>query len=84
MDHGALPDSLTVNPLPIQNAIDECSRNGGGVVLIPQGNFVSGTILIKDNVNLKLETGAVLLGSTDITDYRMLDPFLTVNSAPLG
>jgi polygalacturonase len=51
---------------------------------IPKGNFVSGSILLKDNVNLKLLQGSVLLGSTDIADYQMLDPFLTGISAPLG
>ena len=84
LDFGAVADSMTVNTLQIQNAIDECSRSGGGIVLVPEGKFVSGTILIKDNVRLKLESGAVLLGSTHIEDYQMIDPFLTGNAAPLG
>ena len=84
LDFGAVADSMTVNTVSIQNAIDDCSRNGGGIVLVPEGKFVSGTILIKDNVNLKLNRGAVLLGSIDIEDYQMIDSFLTGNAAPLG
>jgi polygalacturonase len=83
-DFGAVSDSVTVNTLSIQKAIDSCSENGGGTVLIPDGVFVSGTILIKDNVTLFLDKGAILMGSTDISDYQLVDPFLTGNNAPMG
>lgn len=48
----------------IQNAIDECYAEGGGKVIFPTGNYLCGTILLKDNVELHLERGATILGST--------------------
>ncbi|MGN0188136.1 MAG: glycosyl hydrolase family 28-related protein, partial [Candidatus Cryptobacteroides sp.] len=43
-DYGAVGDSLTDNTLAINTAVTLCSEAGGGTVLIPEGNFVSGTI----------------------------------------
>jgi polygalacturonase len=53
----------------IQRAIDECNAAGGGVVLIPAGNYKTGSIFMRSNVTLNLENGATLYGSTDIKDY---------------
>jgi len=66
---GAKADGTTLNTLSIQKAIDACYENGGGRVVIPPGKFVSGTIILKSNVNLYLEQGATLLGSPDTADY---------------
>ena len=46
-----------------------CSGNGGGTVIVLPGKYKSGTIRMKDNVNLHLEMGAVLLASTDQQDF---------------
>ncbi len=54
----------------IQAAIDAANANGGGDVIIPQGEFLSGTIHLKSNVNLHLEMGAILRGSTRLDDYE--------------
>jgi len=54
----------------IQNAVDSCFAAGGGTVLIPAGDYESGTIWLKSNIHLQLESGAVLRGSPDIEDYR--------------
>ena len=67
---GARDDGKTVNTPAIQKAIDACHEAGGGRVIIPPGEFVTGTILLKSNVNLYLEQGARLLGSLDTADYR--------------
>lgn len=75
LKYGAVGDGITLNTLAIQKAIDECSKAGGGKVIFPQGNFLSGTIVMKDNVMIHFEKNAVLLGSTDLKDYRNLDPF---------
>lgn len=48
-----------------------CFNNGGGRVVVPAGTFIIGTIILKSNVNLYLENGAVLLGSTTIDDYKI-------------
>jgi len=66
---GAVADGTTLNTAAIQRAIDSCSKNGGGRVIVPSGNFVIGTIFLRNGVRLHLEQGATLLGSTEITDY---------------
>ncbi len=53
----------------IQRAIDECEAAGGGRVIVPAGTFITGTLFLKSNVNLHLEHGAVLKGSTNLNDY---------------
>ncbi|MBN1598640.1 MAG: glycoside hydrolase family 28 protein [Bacteroidales bacterium] len=56
----------------INKAIEKCSNNGGGIVLIPEGIFYTGPIHLKDNVNLYLKEGAVLKFSTNHKDYLPL------------
>lgn len=73
--YGAVGDGNTLNSAAIQQAIDHCAQTGGGKVIFPAGRFVSGTISLKNNMTLRLEKGAVLLGSTNINDYQNLDPF---------
>lgn len=69
LDYGAIADGKTLNTKAIQKAIDDCSASGGGTVTVPTGKFLLGTIYLKNDVNLYLESGAVLLGSTKIEDY---------------
>lgn len=71
VDYGAVADGKTVNTKAIQKAIDMASVEGGKVI-IPNGNFVSGSIDLKNNVELHLESDATLLGSTNINDYYKL------------
>ena len=59
LNYGAIPGENHVNTAAIQNAIDKCSANGGGTVLIPSGLFISGTLYLKSNVDLHFEMGAV-------------------------
>ncbi len=54
----------------IQHAIDSIHALGGGQVTIPKGIWNTGRISLKSNVNLHLETGAVLQFSTDVKDYQ--------------
>ena len=60
-DFGARGDGKTVNTRAIQRVIDLCAEKGGKVI-IPQGEFVTGTLFLKSNVTLRLERGAHLLG----------------------
>ena len=69
MDFGAVNNGITLNTLAFNMAIEECSRNGGGTVIVPAGTYRSGTILMKDNVELHLESGATILASTDTVDF---------------
>jgi hypothetical protein len=54
----------------IQKAIDACSESGGGIVYFPPGEYLTGTIVIKNNVTLHIEAGAVILASLDEKDYE--------------
>jgi hypothetical protein len=73
---GAIGNGTTLNTDAIQKAIDACYKSGGGKVIIPPGTFLTGTIALNDNITLELKKGAVLLGSTDVNDYKNLDPFV--------
>jgi len=68
-DYGAMGDGRTLNTVSIQKAIDAVNQKGGGRVIIPAGTFLSGSIVMKSNVELHLMKDAVLLGSTDPGHY---------------
>jgi hypothetical protein len=74
--YGAKGDSITLNTFFIQKAIDDCSAHGGGHVIFPSGKYLSGTIVLKDNVTLLLRKEAMILGSTDVEHYQNIDAFL--------
>ena len=46
-DFGAVPDSLTLNTIAIQLAIDKCNQSGGGTVIVPSGLYLTGSIFLK-------------------------------------
>jgi hypothetical protein len=69
-DYGAVGDGKTLNTEAINNAIIACSNSGGGTVLVPAGRYVSGTVLLKSNVNLTLENDATIIGATDLKLYK--------------
>lgn len=70
LDYGAKGDGIALDTKAVQSAIDLCSKEGGGTVIIPSGKTVLiGTIYMKDFVTLHVENGAVLLGSPDVKDY---------------
>lgn len=68
-DFGAINDGKTINTEAIQKAIDTCSANGGGTVIFSEGEYATGTFIIKSGVMLEICKGAKILGSTDINDY---------------
>ena len=53
----------------IQNAIDACSKNGGGIVAFNPGSYLSGSIFIKEGVNFRIDKGVTILGSQNLADY---------------
>ena len=68
--YGAVADTTQLSTQAIQQAIDICSREGGGRVVIPTGMYKTGSIILRSHVNLFLEHGATLFGSTDLADYQ--------------
>lgn len=72
-DYGAVSDSITDCLPALKNAIDQCSAEGGGRVVVPAGIFfVKGPIHLKSNVNLHVSEGAQLKFSTEPKDYLPL------------
>src|SRR5687767_548316 len=71
LKYGAVPDGLTLNSKSINAAIDACSKKGGGVVLVPPGLWLTGPIVLKNNVNLHLATGSTLLFTKDLNEYPL-------------
>lgn len=67
-DFGALSDG-TLQTKKIQRAIDECFLSGGGIVIIPCGEYLTGGIRLRSNVTLYLKSGAVLKASRNPDDY---------------
>ena len=68
-DHGAKGDGKTLDTAAIQSAIDKCFNEKGGTVLIPAGDFLSGTLELKSNVTLHITAAGKLLGSPKREDY---------------
>lgn len=58
--------------LDLQKLIDAAAAHGGGTVLVPPGRHVTGTLVLRSNVRLWLEPGAVIEGSRNLADYKVL------------
>ena len=71
--YGAKGDGRSLDSNAIQAAINDAYKNGGGIVEIPSGTYIIGTLILKDNVNLHLLAGTVLSGSPNINDYKETD-----------
>lgn len=72
IDFGAIGDGKTKNTKAINDAINKCSAEGGGQVLVINGDFLTGAIHMKSNVDLHIEANAILRFSTDPKDYLPL------------
>lgn len=68
-EFGAVGDGVTLSTEAINQAIITCSEAGGGMVLVPEGEFLTGAIHLKSNVNLHVSEGAVLKFSRKDDDY---------------
>lgn len=67
---GVRSDGSTDNTGSIQRAIDYISAHGGGTLHFYVGRYLTGAIQLKSNVTIHLAEAAVLVGSTDIYDYK--------------
>jgi polygalacturonase len=69
-DYGAVRnDPAILNHEAINSTIELCSKNGGGIVYIPDGTWHTGPVVLMSNVNLRLEENAVLMFTSDISKY---------------
>lgn len=68
--YGAVADGKNDDAAAIQQAIDECAQKGGGTVLLHNGNFLSGGIVLRSNVELHITATAVLIASEDIDKHN--------------
>ena len=72
-DFGALGDAMMNCTEAIQKTIDACAANGGGKVSFHPGMYLSGSIFVKNNVNLEIPKGTMIIGSQNISDYKRID-----------
>jgi polygalacturonase len=68
-DYGALGDGTTKDTTAIQQTIDRCAVLGGGEVLIPAGNYLTGALQLRSHTLLRLAPDAVLTGTPNMDDY---------------
>jgi polygalacturonase len=68
-DYGVVGDGKTKDTVALQLAIERCSALGGGEVVVPAGEYLTGALVLRSNVTLRVEEGATLNGSPDMADY---------------
>jgi len=80
---GAKGDGISKDTLAIQAAIDACEESGGGTVQLSAGTYMTAPIELKSNIILRLDKGAILLGSSDHQDYPPRTEFRLPDLQPL-
>ena len=70
--YGVYNDGETNNTKAIKAVIEIAEKNGGGIIYFPSGKYISGSIELKSNMTLYLESGALILGSENKEDYPMI------------
>lgn len=72
-DFGAINDGQTLNTKAIADAIADVSENGGGRVIIPRGIWLTGPIVLKSNINIHTESGALVIFSKNKDLYPLVE-----------
>jgi polygalacturonase len=72
-DFGAVSDGITLNTKAFADAIDAVVKEGGGQVIIPRGIWLTGPIILKSNINLHTEAGALIIFSKNFDDYPLVE-----------
>lgn len=70
--YGVINDGVTNNTKAIADVIAKAEENGGGIIYFPAGTYISGSIGLKSNMTLYLESGCLILGSENQDDYPMI------------
>ncbi|MEQ8910274.1 MAG: glycosyl hydrolase family 28 protein [Vicingaceae bacterium] len=73
LDFGAKSSRKVLQTKAIQSTIDHANEAGGGKVILPKGDYLSGSIVLHSDVELHLKKGATLWGSTNPDDYIKLN-----------
>lgn len=71
-DYGILSDGKVYTE-KFQSLIDMIASLGGGLIVVPKGEYITGALFFKQNVHLYIEKGGILKGSDDISDYPVMD-----------
>lgn len=71
-DFGVGKDSTKIQTVAIQKVIDKAAANGGGVIIIPKGVYLSGALFFKPKTTLYVSEGGVLKGSDNIADFPIM------------
>ena len=77
-NYGVKSNEIVDNAKQIQSAIDACAEKGGGTVIFSKGMYYSGTLQLKSNVHLKIESGSTLKGIPDTTAFKKFNQVLLV------
>src|SRR5947209_4836480 len=72
-DFGATADTSKVVTKIIQQTIDKCAKDGGGIVAFKPGIYKTGSIFLKSGVHLKIDKGVLIKGSQNFDDYPEID-----------
>ena len=71
-ESGAVGDGKTKDTVAIQAALDRCAAAGGGTVVVPAGDYLTGSLDVKSHTTLRIEKDATLVGSPDLEDYPIV------------
>lgn len=74
-DFGAKGDGINLDSKAVNDAIESAFANGGGTVVVPAGLYLCGSIVLKSNINLHLESGAVIIATKDSKAYMPSEEF---------
>jgi polygalacturonase len=72
IDFGAIGDGVTLNTDAFKKAIEKVSESGGGKVIVPRGIWLTGPIILKSNINIHAEEGALVIFSDDKSLYPLI------------
>ncbi|MEM6524278.1 MAG: glycoside hydrolase family 28 protein [Bacteroidota bacterium] len=71
--YGAIGDAKTLATESIQRAIDECAKNGGGKVIVPPGDYLTGPLFLKSDITFEVFPGATLIFDDNIEANPIID-----------
>ncbi|MEO0553407.1 MAG: glycoside hydrolase family 28 protein [Bacteroidota bacterium] len=71
--YGAIGDAKTLATESIQRAIDECAKNGGGKVIVPPGEYLTGPLFLKSDITFEVFPGATLIFDDNIETNPIID-----------